>query len=549
MELELRPGEIIGERFSIEHLLGAGGYGAVYLAEQLSMGRKVALKVLHHEYCNDARTSERFYREAQQTSKLCHPNTVVIHDFGVDENHHVLFIAMEFLQGMSLGQELKLNGAISPERTVHIVKQVADSLAEAHDLGLVHRDLKPGNVMLTKRGGDADFVKVIDFGIARAMGNDGNYERRLTDTGVLLGTPYYMAPEQAGTADLDHRVDIYALGVMVYQMLVGKLPFKGQNPIEIIKHHLMTPPPRISEHGDWAPVVDDCLLRAMAKDPTQRYQSIKEFSLALEQALLLDNDATLPATPSRHGPVMRVGSAPLKDHIKATVPAPAVGSPQNSRPKALIAALVGGGVGLLLVIIILLVVTNSKEQEPKDTAEAEPTAQVDDSADLSATQAAADLQEQAPPEIATGPTPEELAKAKSLGSDSSAKAHSSMASLNLNPLLQALDAAHAAQIKIAKEQAEKKLKETAHESASKKDDKPKDKPKERAAKIECQVSVRSWGDVFLDGKAIRQRDQIGWFDSHRGERHTLSLKQEGVEVASKRIKVPESGKCKVTIRR
>jgi hypothetical protein len=290
-------GELVAGRFHVGQRIGKGGYGEVYLAEQVSMGRRVALKILSMDLADDPRVIERFYREARQTSQLTHTNTVVCYDFGEDRALQVLYLAMEYLNGCSLLDVLGGEGALSPMRTLGIVEQIAASLSEAHERGIIHRDLKPANIMLVSREGNTSFVKVIDFGIAMIF-NQAQQEQqadnpRLTRSGMVMGTPHYMAPEQIKHQPLDHRVDVYALGVLTFEMLIGKRPFVGATPIEIMRKHLEAQPPLLHEVSPHLPPSLSALISwAMAKRPGDRPQSVVEFANAFRDALLQGEDNT-----------------------------------------------------------------------------------------------------------------------------------------------------------------------------------------------------------------------------------------------------------------
>src|SRR5687768_16555639 len=236
-------GQIVGGRYRVTQLLGEGGMGRVYVAEQ-QMGtnvRKVAVKTLQSQYAQDPQVLARFHRECGTVSELEHPNTIHFFDFGQTPDGQ-LYIAMEFVQGQSLSAALQ-QGPIRPERVLKIMAQVCGSLEEAHGRGVVHRDLKPDNIILTTRAGQADFVKVLDFGIAkRSEAKDKAQEQKLTQQGMVLGTPPYMSPEQFSGKELDARSDIYSLGVMAYEMLTGRLPFEADTAWEWATAHMTAVP-------------------------------------------------------------------------------------------------------------------------------------------------------------------------------------------------------------------------------------------------------------------------------------------------------------------
>src|SRR5262249_47223224 len=226
-------GTIVDGRYRVERVLGTGGMGAVYEAEHIEIGKKVAIKVLHPQFSQQADLVARFRREARAASKVGHPNIVDVTDSGTTQAGAVYFV-MERLDGVHLGDVLRHQRRIAFDRAVVIGVQVCRALAAALAAGIIHRDLKPENVFLTSRDGNADFVKILDFGIAKQdMGNQ-NLPRRLTTPGVAMGTPEYMAPEQAAGKSIDGRVDIYAVGAILYEMLTGEPPHAGANAMEVI---------------------------------------------------------------------------------------------------------------------------------------------------------------------------------------------------------------------------------------------------------------------------------------------------------------------------
>lgn len=277
-------GTTIGGRFQVVSRIGAGGMGVVYRARQLGMDRDVAIKMLHRELAHDEKVVSRFKIEALAVSRLNHPNTIRIFDFGqLDDG--TLYFAMEFLEGSSLERALR-DGVFSARRTLHVVRQIAHSLTEAHDKGIVHRDLKPDNVYLTRVGGDADFVKVLDFGVAKLREADKR-QGTLTQAGMIFGTPRYMAPEQCRSMAVDHRADVYAIGVMAYEMLTGQAPFDAENPLGILIKHVQEPPRSLAEIRPDVEVPDEVealVMRCLAKVPGERFQTASE--LAAEVGVL-----------------------------------------------------------------------------------------------------------------------------------------------------------------------------------------------------------------------------------------------------------------------
>ncbi|HEY1587078.1 MAG TPA: serine/threonine-protein kinase, partial [Polyangia bacterium] len=228
------------EQYILVEKIGEGGMGAVYLAEQPTMGRRAVVKLLHPALSRDVQVSARFNLEARAAAALNHPHIVTVYNYGALPDG-VLYLAMEHLDGRDLERTIEESGRLSAVRAVHIARQICDALAEAHAHGVVHRDLKPSNVMLVTRGRDDEFVKVLDFGIAKVRGV------ALTSTGMIFGTPEYMSPEQLRGATLDGRSDLYALGVVLFEMLTGRLPFAGETPEELMMSHLDALPPPVSE--------------------------------------------------------------------------------------------------------------------------------------------------------------------------------------------------------------------------------------------------------------------------------------------------------------
>ena len=276
-------GREIGGRYRVVAKLGEGGMGAVYRGEQISLKRKVAIKVLKPELSADPGLVRRFNAEAELAAKLSHPNTVNIFDFGQDSDGS-LFIAMELLEGVSLRQAIQ-DGAMPPARAIAITQQVCRSLADAHRHGIGHRDLKPDNVMLTERGRERDVARVLDVGIAKLRDDNRATVAHMTRAGDLVGTPQYMAPEQIRAEPVDGRTDVYALGAMLYEMLTARLPFEGTTVMAILSKHLTeqpAPPSQRRPDLHLPAVLDGLVLAAMAKDPAHRPQSMEAFGEHLD---------------------------------------------------------------------------------------------------------------------------------------------------------------------------------------------------------------------------------------------------------------------------
>jgi eukaryotic-like serine/threonine-protein kinase len=238
-------GRVLAGRYRVVSLLGSGGMGSVYRAEHVHMQKSVAVKILHRHMTTNLEVVARFEREAVAAGRIEHPNVTAALDFGkLDDGS--FYLALEYVEGKNLGDVMDL-GAMAPERALKITRQIADGLAAAHAAGIVHRDLKPDNVLLVDRDGATDFVKMLDFGIAKLHQDEGSGHRPLTQIGTIFGTPQYMSPEQGQGRAVDGRSDLYALGVMLYEMLAGKLPFDADDLIVLITRHVTEPPPPLPE--------------------------------------------------------------------------------------------------------------------------------------------------------------------------------------------------------------------------------------------------------------------------------------------------------------
>jgi len=277
-------GKTIAGRYEILQKLGEGGMGVVYKAMQTSVERIVALKILHPHMTVNEEALKRFQREAKTTSKLRHVNSIHIYDFGVEDN--LSFLVMEYIEGESLDDVIRKSGPLELPRFANIVRQVCYALAEAHDLGIVHRDLKPGNIYLSRKRDGSEEVKVLDFGIAKVVGEQQNVTR-LTQTGMIIGTPQYMSPEQVEGIPLDHRSDVYSLGIIMYELLTGETPFQAETPFQLLMKHVKekpVPPRKFRPNLAIPEAVEKIVLKALEKDPAKRFQSISELQQNLEAA-------------------------------------------------------------------------------------------------------------------------------------------------------------------------------------------------------------------------------------------------------------------------
>ncbi|MBA2665143.1 MAG: serine/threonine protein kinase [Bradymonadaceae bacterium] len=280
VETEL-PKALLSGRYRVEKCLGEGGMGVVYRAEHVLMKKTVAVKVLHPEMTQNEEVVARFQREAQAAANINHPNVCAATDFGQTEDG-AFFLVIEYLEGDTLHTTLSTYHKLTPLRSIHIAQQICSALDQAHEQGIVHRDLKPENIMLVERDDDPDFVKIMDFGIARvSMEKSDGYKTpaRLTKAGMVYGTPHYMSPEQVVGGEIDARADLYSVGVVLFEMLTGRLPFESDNLVQLMGMHVTKAPPRPSEvvTGVTIPkALDALVVKLLAKSPEQRHQSAEQ---------------------------------------------------------------------------------------------------------------------------------------------------------------------------------------------------------------------------------------------------------------------------------
>ncbi len=332
--------------YVILDLVGIGGMGRVYRAEQTNLGRTVAVKIIHPHLVGEENAAARFITEARAASRLNHPNSVAVIDFGKTEDGQ-LYLVMEFLRGKDLARVQYEEGPLSFRRIVNVLRQVLAALSEAHHLGIIHRDLKPENVILEPVRTGGDFVKVVDFGLAKMKIEA--VQPNITSPGIVCGTPEYMSPEQGRGDPLDARSDLYAVGVIFYQLLTGRLPFEAESPTQVVLMHITEPPedPRsvVPDRGIPSLLADVCLM-ALAKDPAHRFGNADEFGEALGDALSQIESAT-PKAPPTTGTVKcascsafnpegqkfcgECGSS-LKNAMPASVPLPNTGRMETQVP-------------------------------------------------------------------------------------------------------------------------------------------------------------------------------------------------------------------------
>ncbi len=332
-------GRVINDRFRITGVLARGGMGKIYRAEQAPLGRICALKVLSPSSAageHDGEFHKRFFLEASIASKLTHPNTVTIFDYGHTEDD-IYYMAMEYLDGSTLQRAIRTAGFFPEERATHIARQICRALREAHSLGVIHRDLKPANIFLVEHGDEADFVKVLDFGLVKNVAEGAGEE--LTRVGVFVGSPKYMAPEQIRGDRVDARTDIYALGTILYEMVAGKVPFSRPSTVHIMVAQVNEPPPPVRQTNPDAQVsavLEETIMRCLAKDPEQRFRSMDEMLVALKR---LGNAHTMSGSNTGQSPTVGGAHGESQGLLDGTGSGPTAGlsslSPSGSRPTSM----------------------------------------------------------------------------------------------------------------------------------------------------------------------------------------------------------------------
>jgi serine/threonine-protein kinase len=342
-------------RYRIVQKLGEGGMGAVYEGQHELIGKRLAIKCLHAQFATNPEIVERFYREAQSATAVGNEHIIEVTDVGTFDDG-APFIVMEFLEGIELAKLIEQEGSLSISRLVHIVTQVCGALSAAHARGIVHRDMKPENIYLIRRGADSDFVKVLDFGVSKVRdASDSMGAHALTRTGMAIGTPYYMPPEQAqGVRDLDHRADIYAVGVILYQGLTGHLPFDAESyPALLLKIVSERPAPLRVFRNDLPEALESLVLKAMARDRSDRFQTTQELADALQRFSVLQTMP--PESMSRRSAVSAIPQTTpfvtAHDQPMTREPSSLPTAPGASRPWLVPAAI--GAVAITGVVVWL----------------------------------------------------------------------------------------------------------------------------------------------------------------------------------------------------
>jgi len=352
-------GHVVDKRYKVLLVLGEGGMGTVYQVKHVALGREFAMKALRRDLAQDGALSARFIQEAKAAAAVAHPAIVQITDFGQLPSKQPYFV-MELLSGHSLAWLIKAGGPLPAARAVRVLRQVAEALAAAHDAGIIHRDLKPDNVHVSEAIGDRDVVKVLDFGLAKVAGAS-----RLTRAGMVFGTPHYMSPEQATGDPVDHRTDIYSLGVVMYEMFTGRVPFEADSYMGVLTKHMYvspTPPSEVLGGSKELGALEDITLRCLEKKPDRRFASMAELLAELDRIARLQDTGEVELSPSSSGDRKGVRSV-LADELEAPSPEEvriALGR-AGVRPHLAPAVVVGasGLVALVLLVIALAWLTRS----------------------------------------------------------------------------------------------------------------------------------------------------------------------------------------------
>ena len=360
-------GTVVGDRYRLIEKLGAGGMGAVYRGEHLSLKKRVAVKFLHREMSSNQELVARFEREARTAANLDHPNVVAATDFGRLADG-TFYLVMEFVEGRSLRKLMQQDGPLPHARVMRLLRQVGAAVTRAHSLGIVHRDLKPENIVVADREGERDVVKVIDFGIARVTKADGP---QLTQLGTVFGTPEYMAPEQAMGQPVDAAADQYALGIIAFEMFTGRRPFLADDAIDLLRMHVGAAIPNASQFASLPSAVDPVFARMLAKRPSERFENVQSALTALDQALTGTPTIANAAAIAAPTVVEPGGTFPQPAWTNQTNSATTIDPPSDRNRTIGLGLAVAGVVAL---VIAIAVATHSRPQSTTATESAAPVA-------------------------------------------------------------------------------------------------------------------------------------------------------------------------------
>ncbi len=360
----------IDGRYKVESVLGEGGMGVVYRCRHKIIDKKVAVKILRADLARDVEVTERFLIEAKAASSIGNPHIIDISDFGQLPDGSTYFV-MEYLEGTPLSSLVDGDATLSLARIVHVARQLAEGLAAAHEADIVHRDLKPDNIFLIDRGKEKDFVKILDFGIAKVS----TAEQGITRAGSVFGTPHYTSPEQAAGAPVDHRVDIYSLGVILYELASGRVPFDADNFMGILTQHMYKAPvpfrALMPQPNEVPPGLEAIVLKCLSKRPEQRYQSMNEL---LDDLNRLDTGNIPTAVPEM---MQRSGGFNVPaDYFRSSMPQPVPADPGGRRRRWPLYAGVAGVAAAVMIVGTIFAVSNSSSATPQAERTAEPTPSV-----------------------------------------------------------------------------------------------------------------------------------------------------------------------------
>jgi len=394
-------GSIIGG-YHVLKKLGEGGMGQVYLAEHVKMGRHSAVKVMHAAMVHDADAIGRFNREAANASRINHPNVAGIYDFG-ETSDGLVYLAMEFIEGETLTEIVKAHGALSPQRAAGITRQAAEGLYVAHHMGIVHRDVKPDNIMVSKDRDGLDQVKVVDFGIAKASGSES---QKVTRTGMVIGTPEYMSPEQLAGDKLTGATDQYSLALVAFNMLTGQLPFPSETTQQSMIMRLTEKPKKLGEMKadvNWPPEVEAVMDRALERESSKRFATARDFGRALFEAV-----KEMPVRPSGVGGTLAMEApAAVRPVTKAIAPARSArpAAPAKRRTPMLIGGAVLAAAVVAGVVFFMRPGAKTASAPAAATALAQTPARPPAQAPANAVAPAGTPVTPPPPVVTTGPSP------------------------------------------------------------------------------------------------------------------------------------------------